>query len=326
MFYKKLLQERELLPQNKDWKVVSFDSITTNLQVYSQDIDNAAWTKSNATVAADSTTAPDGTTTADTLTTDTATGGHLIYDSLGSTVGEYAYSVYLKANASNFGFIGQYDGSNYNGIVVDLSSGSITATSGTPSSTNVTSVGSGWYRLECVKTFSTNPGYILISLSDSGTPSYSSGRPNFAGTTESIYVWGVQVEKASSVTGYLPTTSASLSGLTTVTRGANGTTAQSASSSDSIQQLPYALSEVNMPVRLKAISVASDETGVGRFTLCDKIGTTLCDIDIPVESIYELDFGDDRGIIFPNGIFISNSDNITGYTLFTDKYSGPGLS
>ena len=305
-------------------EVVSFDSITTNLQVYSQDFDNAAWTKNNVTVAANSTTAPDGTTTAETLTTNTSTGGHNVYDNLGSTVGAYAYSVYLKANASNFGFIGQYDGSNYNGIVVDLSSGLITNTSGTPSSTNVTSVGNGWYRLECVKTFSTNPGYILISLSDSGTPSYTSGRPNFTGVDESIYVWGVQVEKASSVTGYLPTTSASLSGLTTVTRGANGTTAASATSGDSIQQLPYALLNVDMPVRLQGLSVSSDGTGAGRLTLCDKVGTHLCDVDIPDTKIFDLTF--DGGIIFPNGIYIANSDNLTAYTLYTSGYNSPNLT
>ena len=67
-------------------EVVSFDSITTNLQVYSQDFDNAAWTKNNLTVATNSTTAPDGTTTADTLTTNTSTGGHNVYDALGRVV------------------------------------------------------------------------------------------------------------------------------------------------------------------------------------------------------------------------------------------------
>ena len=103
----------------------------------------------------------------------------------------------------------------------------------------------------------------------------------------------------------------------------NGTTAATATSGDAIQQLPYALSEVDMPIRLKGISVSSDGTGAGRFTLCDKIGTTLCDIDIPDTRIYDLDFG--GGIIFPNGVFVSNSDNITGYTLYTDKYSGAAL-
>ena len=187
-----------------------------NLQVYSQDFDNSAWTKNGLTVSANSTTAPDGTTTAETITTNTGTGSHSIYDSLGSTVGEYAYSVYLKANASNFGFVGQYDGSNYHGIVVDLSSGLITATSGTPSSKNVTSVGNGWYRLECVKTFNVNPSYILISLSNSGTPSFTSGRPNFTGVNESIFIWGAQVNEGANVTPYIKT---GASASTTIERG-----------------------------------------------------------------------------------------------------------
>ena len=104
----------------------------------------------------------------------------------------------------------------------------------------------------------------------------------------------------------------------------NGTTAQSASSSDSIQQLPYALSEVDMPIRLKGISVSSDGTGAGRLTLCDKVGTTLCDVDIPDNRLYDLSW--DGGIIFPNGIYVANSDNITAYTLYTDKHSGAGVS
>ena len=41
--------------------------------------------------------------------------------------------------------------------------------------------------------------------------------------------------------------------------------------------------------------------------------------------LYELDFGDDRGIVFHNGIYVANSDNITAYTLYTDKHSGPNL-
>ena len=76
---------------------------------------------------------------------------------------------------------------------------------------------------------------------------------------------------------YATTTTTPLYGLTDVTRGVNGTTATLATSGDAIQQLPYALSEVDMPIRLKGISVSSDGTGAGRFNLCDKVGTTLCD-------------------------------------------------
>jgi len=139
-----------------------------------------------------------------------------------------------------------------------------------------------------------------------------------------MLLWGFQLEDDATLSTYLPTTSAALVGLTGVTRGANGTTAQSASSSASIQQLPYALSTTNMPTRLKGLSVTSDGTGAGRLTLCDKVGTTLCDVDIPDNRLYELSW--DGGIIFPNGIYVANSDNITAYTLYTDKHSGAGVS
>jgi len=130
-------------------------------------------------------------------------------------------------------------------------------------------------------------------------------------------MWGAQAEaQSTALTGYLPTTSASLSGLTTVTRGVNGTTAASASSGDSIQQLPFALTGLDIPIRLKGITVSSDGNGAGRLTLCDNQGDTLCDVDIPDDKLCELSFG--GGILFPNGIFISNSDNITAYTLYTD--------
>ena len=37
------------------------------------------------------------------------------------------------------------------------------------------------------------------------------------------------------------------------------------------------------------------------------------------------DFPED-GILFPKGIFCKTKTNVTAYTLFTDKYSGPGLT
>ena len=80
-----------------------------------------------------------------------------------------------------------------------------------------------------------------------------------------------------------------------------------------------------MPVRLKGVSISSDGTGAGRLTLCDNNGDTLCDIDIPDGKIYTL-FLPEEGIVFPNGVFVSNTINVTGYTVYTSKYSGPNLT
>jgi hypothetical protein len=201
----------------------------------------------------------------------------------------------------------------------NLTDGTLGTSNGAGNVSTITSVGDGWYR--CARKFAS---YVTGGTAILYAPSSADGATTAPGSNKFIYFWGAQIEKASSATTYLPTTSAALVGLTGVTRGANGTTAQSASASDSIQQLPYALSEVNMPTRLKGLSVSSDGTGAGRLTLCDKVGTTLCDVDLPDNRLYELSW--DGGIIFPNGIYVANSDNITAYTLYTDKHSGAGVS
>ena len=65
-----------------------------NLLLYSQEFDNAAWTKTNGTVTANSDTAPDGTVTADTFTA-TAANATLV-QSITAIAAQYTYSVYLK--------------------------------------------------------------------------------------------------------------------------------------------------------------------------------------------------------------------------------------
>ena len=81
------------------------------------------------------------------------------------------------------------------------------------------------------------------------------------------------------------------------------------------------------PVRLRAISVASDgvAAGVLELTTTSNAGTTLLVIDVPTGDVVTLNFPSD-GILFPKGIFCKTKTNVTAYTLFTDRYSSPGLS
>ena len=81
-----------------------------NLLTYTEQFDNAAWTKSGGTVVTNSTVAPDGTLTADTVTLPTGGAGSQLYSSVPITSGPVTVSVYLKASAPvslSFGF---YDG------------------------------------------------------------------------------------------------------------------------------------------------------------------------------------------------------------------------
>ena len=307
-------------------EVVSFTDISENLSHYSEQFDNAYWSKSRCTVSADAGVAPDGTTTADKLIPNSglqsASSVYILRVVAGSS---YTYSVYAKADGFDYVTVNFQTASSVTtqGVRFNLSTGAIDDSQ--LANGTIEDAGDGWYRCSMTPTTTTATVSHMIACSDGGAFGTYFNTPVTGDGVKGILIWGAQYETGA-LTTYLPTTSAALVGLTGVTRGVNGTTAQSASSSDSIQQLPYALSDLNMPTRLKAISVSSDGTGAGRFTLCDKIGPTLLDIDLPDTSLYELDFGDDRGIVFPNGIYVANSDNITAYTLFTDKHSGTGLS
>jgi hypothetical protein len=306
-------------------EVVSFGSITSNLVARSEEFDNGYWAKTRQTVVANAGVAPDGTTTADNSIPDSGAQSNVqIYRTINAGTADRTVSIFAKPNGFDYiSVIFQSGVSNTMGVQFNVSDGTIAASN--DATGTITDVGSGWYRCSTVADTSTYSNYVIYQVSDGATPgSYFNAAVTGDGA-KGVLIWGAQLE-TTALTGYLPTGSSALEGLTDVTRGVNGTTAAVATSGDSIQQLPYALSDLNMPTRLKAISVASDGTGAGRFTLCDKIGTTLLDIDLPDTSLYELDFGDDRGIIFPNGIYVANSDNLTAYTLFTDKHSGTGLS
>ena len=81
------------------------------------------------------------------------------------------------------------------------------------------------------------------------------------------------------------------------------------------------------PVRLRAISVASDGVGAGvlELTTTSNTGSTLLVVDVPTGDVLTLNFPSD-GILFPKGIFCKTKTNVTAYTLFTDRYSSPGLT
>ena len=66
-----------------------------NLLTYTEQFDNAAWPKTNATITANAAVAPDGTTTADTLTA-TANGGYIAGNWSSSASGDKINSIWIK--------------------------------------------------------------------------------------------------------------------------------------------------------------------------------------------------------------------------------------
>ena len=186
-----------------------------NLLLSSQ-VSTPAWGATNGTISAATQVAPDGTTTAATFTDNTTTGTHIGNQSpvlLAGTI--YTMSLFMKAGTSNFGVLTLTNvGTVESGIsaVVDLSAGTIsqtdTGTSATFTSSSITSVGSGWYRV--VITGSSIAGFNRAEFAQApaatGNVFSTSQRISYTGTGTTIFVWGAQLEQRSAVTAYTPTT------------------------------------------------------------------------------------------------------------------------
>jgi hypothetical protein len=91
-------------------------------------------------------------------------------------------------------------------VSVNLSTGVTTSAVGSPSSITSTDVGDGWYRISFSYTSGTT-GLVghEVRLSTDGIWANRSYTGNGAG---SVYAWGAQLEQASTVGEYIPTTSA----------------------------------------------------------------------------------------------------------------------
>jgi hypothetical protein len=174
-----------------------------NLLQYSEQFDNATWTKSATSVTANTTTAPNGTLTADTFTADGTSNIHLIAQS-GSAINgvTYTHSIYAKKGTNNFiqlagtGVI--YTGNNVfanfdlnNGVVGSVGAG-CTAT--------ITDVGNGWFRCTMTATAtSTTTGNVIFPCLVS---SASSVRAEFNTLSTSVFLWGAQVVEGTDALPY----------------------------------------------------------------------------------------------------------------------------
>jgi hypothetical protein len=190
-------------------KGILVEEARTNIFTYSEQFDNAAWTKSGATVTANATTSPDGTVNADTLIENTSNAFHAAVQSF-TLSGATTISCYLKANTRSFAAIRTYDATNGDRYVVfNLATGAAGATSGGTTST-ITSVGNGWYRCSMTYTYTSASGSAGITVQNANSYVAYTGDG-----TSGIYVWGAQLEAGAFATSYIPTIAS------TVTRSAD---------------------------------------------------------------------------------------------------------
>jgi hypothetical protein len=160
----------------------------TNVLTYSEQF-GTSWVDAGATIISNDTTAPDGNLTADRLT---ATGGvfGVVKFSTWTATNKVA-SCFVKANTSNLFRIANVSGGG-GSVTFNLSTQAITATTGFTGS--IEALPNGWFR--CV---------AIDTLARSGT--FSIG---VTAISESVFVWGAQLEAGENATSYIPTTSASV--------------------------------------------------------------------------------------------------------------------
>lgn len=179
----------------------------TNLIPWSQNIENAAWSKANlSAVTVGAATAPDGTVTAAALVDNATVAGHqvaLAVSILASTV--YTVSVYAKADTIRYVQLGT-GGAARSWANFDLVAGTL----GDYSATGYELVGvpkiaklaNGWCRLSLQVSGQAGGLSVILSLADG---LMAARNPPYAGTGQRAFWWGVQVEAGSAPSSYIAT-------------------------------------------------------------------------------------------------------------------------
>lgn len=178
--------------------LVAVTPASRNLLTYTQEFDNAAWTKNGTTITANAAVAPDGTSTADKLVETATTGVHNAGRTITTTAVPYTWSCYIKAAERTFALL--YHTQTNASVSIDLTTGATGTASGTvaPTSSSVTSVGNGWYRVAMTVTATAASNFfgVYTATSLSGSASYTGD------DTSGFYIWGAQLEAASSASTY----------------------------------------------------------------------------------------------------------------------------
>jgi len=181
----------------------NFGTFRTNLLQYSEEFDQAYWTRTLITVSANNDTAPNGQISAEKITPTVSNGGHYVRRDVSGLTANVAYTLSFYAKSAGYSraglIIGTTDLSTRATAEFNLDTATVTAQSG-QLATSVANVGGGWVKISLsAQNINTTTYRCEIRVLDSGgaTDSYTGDG------TSGIYIWGAQLEEGSTATPYI---------------------------------------------------------------------------------------------------------------------------
>jgi len=172
-----------------------------NLFKYSQDFDNAAWSKDIATITPNAVVAPDGTLTADKLVENNTTGNHQARQNVVVEVGKtYTMSAYAKKGERRFAVISATLRGDWPATWFDLEAGVLGQVAASMTA-RIEDMGDGWYRISATMTATVTSATVYFGIGDANF-NWSYLGNNISG----IYLWGAQFELGTSPSVYFKTT------------------------------------------------------------------------------------------------------------------------
>jgi hypothetical protein len=182
-----------------------YTTTVKNLLGYSQNFENAAWTKSNSSIAASTVIGPFGFDGGQKLVENTVNASHSINEIAisSATVGSiYTFSVYIKAAERKYAYIG-IGGSAFSSvpyITVDLQTGVTAIGNGFPTSYSAIAVGNGWWRVQ-IAGQTTTVGTVVPEIRTSIDGIWAN-RVYTGDGTSGIYIFGAQLSDSASLDPY----------------------------------------------------------------------------------------------------------------------------
>ena len=210
----------------------------TNIALYSEEFNNASWSKANLTVTANQAISPDGNVTADEINITSALSHYLFLDVSVTASTNYTFSFYAKKGTATDVSYSVFNETAFSDI--------ISSTSYKNQLSN-----SEWKRVYV--NFTTPVGCTNIRI-----------YPLRDGlTTGTIYIWGAQLEQGSYPTSYIPTSGSTVTRVAETCNGA-GTSAEFNDSEGVLFVESSALADDGTT---RCISAISDTTATNRVLL-----------------------------------------------------------